>query len=81
MVSSLSCSFTHDNRTLDNNQLTALDVGLFDKNTALQVLCVDQESVRTDVRKEIQVAGQDFEWAGGRSDTPGPLKRLELRDP
>lgn len=31
-----------DNRILDNNQLSALDVGLFDKNPALTFLYVDQ---------------------------------------
>ena len=35
-------SSIHANRTLHNNQLAALDVGLFDKNTALDTLCVDQ---------------------------------------
>jgi hypothetical protein len=33
-----------DNRALDINRLTALEVGLFDKNTALENLYVESES-------------------------------------
>lgn len=29
-------------RYLSKNQLTSLEVGIFDKNTALQYMCVDQ---------------------------------------
>jgi hypothetical protein len=63
-------SLTH-NRTLDNNQLTALNAGLFDENTALEVLYVDQEGGAGGCKAGNTVdkwwAGEELEWTGGKN--------------